>query len=102
MITTRLQKIITACEVLLNATSAVKTSTTAASAGGVLSKIITAGKYSKGFAYAGAAISAIDIVLTWTLDNETLEEFKSQIKNKKMLLNEESRELRDLKIISPR
>ncbi|CAG9320657.1 unnamed protein product [Blepharisma stoltei] len=78
------------------ANAAIKPTANAISGGNALSKVMTVGKFSKVCAVAGVAISTIDIVLTWTMDNSTLELINNEIEYRDKMIEAQMKELEDL------
>ncbi|CAG9320651.1 unnamed protein product [Blepharisma stoltei] len=78
------------------ANAALKPTANVISGGNTVSKALTVGKFSKYCAVAGVAISTIDIVLTWTMDNSTLELIKKEIDCRERMIEIQMKELEAL------
>eukprot|EP00358_Blepharisma_japonicum_P000568 CAMPEP_0202951226 /NCGR_PEP_ID=MMETSP1395-20130829/29541_1 /ASSEMBLY_ACC=CAM_ASM_000871 /TAXON_ID=5961 /ORGANISM="Blepharisma japonicum, Strain Stock R1072" /LENGTH=139 /DNA_ID=CAMNT_0049657879 /DNA_START=88 /DNA_END=504 /DNA_ORIENTATION=+ len=89
MIGARIEKIasqLKALQAVRVANIAAKPATNVVGGGGTLGKVLTAGKLSRYCAVAGVAISSIDMLMTWTMNNSTLEEIKNQINCKERII----------------
>jgi len=62
-------------------------------------KALKIGARAKWFGFVGAALSAADIVMTWKMDNETLEQIKQCIKDREKKLSLQEQEAAELERI---